>query len=128
MDVGLDSHTLIWAIDDPAKLSPTAAQLLRDPDNVLFVSVVTIWELAIKAATTKLPLSLPYRPWMDAAIAALDLRVIPITLDHTERQTTLPFHHKDPFDRLLAAQMLVERLPLLSADVIFDAYGVNRVW
>lgn len=124
----LDSHTLIWAMDDPAKLSGTAAALLRDPDILLRLSPATYWELAIKVTLGKLPLSLPYRRWMDDSILALDLLVLPVTLDHAERVTALPFHHKDPFDRMLAAQSLAEGIPLLSGDTIFDAYGVNRVW
>lgn len=61
-------------------------------------------------------------------MAELALIVLPITLDHAERQAGLPFHHRDPFDRLLAAQALVEGIPLVSDDAIFDQYGVNRIW
>lgn len=128
MEYILDSHTLIWAMDEPAKLSRTATALLQDPDILLDLSPATYWEMAIKVALGKLPLSMPYRLWMDAAITTLDLRILPITLDHSERVTVLPFHHKDPFDRMLAAQALNGGIPLLSGDVIFDAYGVNRVW
>jgi PIN domain nuclease of toxin-antitoxin system len=128
MEFILDSHTLIWAMDDPAKLSLTVASHLRDPDVILHLSPATYWEMAIKVALGMLPLSLPYRRWMDTSIVVLDLRILPISLDHTERMTSLPFHHKDPFDRMLAAQSLANGVPLLSADVVFDAYGVNRVW
>ena len=128
MEFILDSHTLIWAMDDPAKLSQRATALIRDPDILLDLSPATYWEIAIKVALRKLPLSMPYRLWMDTAIATLDLRILPITLDHSERVTVLPFHHRDPFDRMLAAQSLTTGVPLLSGDVIFDAYGVNRVW
>lgn len=65
---------------------------------------------------------------MDQAIADLDLVVLPITLDHADRQAHLPWHHRDPFDRLLAAQALVEGIPLISIDPIFDRYEVNRFW
>ena len=128
MEVILDSHTLIWAMDDPSRLSPTATALIRNPDVVLHLSPATYWEMAIKVALGKLPLSMPDRRWMNTAIATLDLRIPPISLDHTERTTLLPLHHKDPFDRMLAAQSLANGVPLLSADVVFDAYGVNRVW
>ena len=124
----LDSHTLIWAMDDPPKLSQRAAALIRDPSTLLDLTPATYWEMAVKVALKKLPLSMPYRLWMDAAIATLDLRILPITLDHSGRVTVLPFHHKDPFDRMLAAQSLTSGVPLLSADMAFDAYGVNRVW
>ena len=124
----LDSHTLIWAVDDPIKLSRTAEALILDPNNVRLLSTATYWEMAIKVALGKLPLIMPYRSWMDKAIADLRLDILPLTLNHTERITLLPFHHNDPFDRGLAAQSLLEGFPLLSRDVIFDAYGVNRVW
>jgi len=128
MDVLLDSHSLIWGLDDPAKLSPTAAAALQDPDNTLHLSVATVWEIAIKVGKRRLPLSLPFRLWIDNAIAYFDLRIIQIDLDHAERQVALSFHHRDPFDRLIAVQALVEGIPLVSADPIFDANGVNRIW
>lgn len=124
----LDSHTLIWAADDPGKLTAQAQSLILDPANDRLVSAATVWEMAIKFSLGKLPLSLPYRPWMDKVIADLVLDVLPITLDHAERQTGLPWHHRDPFDRLLAAQVLTEGIPLVSDDAIFDQYGVNRIW
>lgn len=124
----LDSHTLIWAVDDPVKLSRTAEAHILNPNNVRLLSPATYWEMAIKVTLGKLPLSMPYRPWVERAIVDLQLTVLPITLDHTDRITRLPFHHKDPFDRMLAAQSLVNGVPLLSGDVVFDAYGVNRVW
>jgi len=124
----LDSHTVIWAQDSPVKLGGAAAIALQDAESVLLLSVGTIWEIGIKVAIGKLKLSLPYRPWIERAIHDLDLLVLPLSLDHAERQTTLPFHHRDPFDRLLAAQSLVENISLISCDAIFDAYGVARIW
>jgi len=124
----LDTHTLIWSADDPSQIPSPAMTVMADPANALVVSAATLWEIAIKFARGRLSLSLPYRPWMDKAITDLALTVLPITLDHAERQSGLPFHHRDPFDRLLAAQALVEGIPLVSADAIFDQYVVNRVW
>ncbi len=124
----LDSHTLIRAVDTPSKVAPAAMQSMRNPSVERFISTATIWEIAIKFGKGNLPLSLPYRLWIDKAIADLNLDVLPITLDHAAFRTTLPFHHRDPFDRLLASQSLVEGIPLISADAVFDAYGVNRIW
>ncbi len=124
----LDSHTVIWAADDPTQLSFLAQQLIQDPSHDRLISAATIWEMAIKFGLKKLPLSLPYRQWMDKAIADLGLIALPITLDHAERHAGLPWHHRDPFDRLLAAQALMEGIPLLSADKSFDPYGVTRLW
>ena len=100
----VDAHSLIWALDDPRKLGPRAIAVLEDPANELLVSVGTIWELSIKVGLGKLSLSLPYRTWMEKALIDLALVVSPITLEIAERQMALPFRHRDPFDRLLAAQ------------------------
>ena len=99
MKLLLDSHTLIWAADDPAKLTALAQALLQDPSHDRLVSAASLWEIAIKFSLGRLPLSLPYRQWMDKAIADLGLILLPITLDHAERQASLPWHHRDPFSR-----------------------------
>jgi PIN domain nuclease of toxin-antitoxin system len=101
---------------------------LTDPAHDRLVSIATIWEIGIKVAIGKLPLSKPFRAWMDKALTDLAVSVLPVTLDHVERQTQLEFHHRDPFDRLLIAQALVEDIPLISGDAQFDAYGVKRIW
>lgn len=124
----LDSHALIWSADDPGQLSALAQGLILDPANDRLLSTATLWEIAIKFSRGKLPLSLPYRQWMSKAITDLSLVVLPITLDHAARQAGLPWHHRDPFDRLLVAQSLVEGVPLVSADATLDAYGVARLW
>lgn len=124
----LDAHSLIWALDDPSKLGSRARAVLEEPTNELVISVGTIWELSIKVGLRKLSLSLPYRQWIERAVADLCLTVSPITLEVTERQMALPFHHRDPFDRLLVAQCLLERIPIVSADAVFDEYGVTRLW
>jgi len=124
----VDAHSLIWALDNPRKLGIRATVILEDPANELIVSVGTIWELSIKVGLGKLSLSLPYRTWMEKALVDLALVVSPITLEIAERQMALPFHHRDPFDRLLAAQCLVEAIPMVSADSVFDQYGVSRTW
>ena len=94
----------------------------------LAVNVGTIWELSIQTGLGKLSLSLPYRQWVEWALADLSITVSPITLEVTERQMALPFHHRDPFDRLLVAQCLVETIPLVGADAVFDQYGITRLW
>jgi PIN domain nuclease of toxin-antitoxin system len=124
----VDSHTLIWAADDPAKLTALAQALLQDPSHDRLVSAASLWEIAIKFSLGRLPLSLPYRLWMDKAIADLGLILLPITLDHAERQASLPWHHRDPFDRLIVAQTQFEGLPVVSADAKLDIYGITRIW
>jgi PIN domain nuclease of toxin-antitoxin system len=124
----VDSHILIWAIDDPTKLSPAATTALQDPDNELLLSVGSIWEIAIKVGLEKLTLKDPFRVWMNQAIADLDLRILPITVNYADAQATLPDHHRDPFDRLIVAQALTKKIPIVSADAKFDPYGVTRLW
>jgi PIN domain nuclease of toxin-antitoxin system len=124
----LDAHCLIWAVDDPAKLGAAAVAALQDAANQLLLSAGTIWELSIKVASGKLSLSSPFPAWMTKAISDLGLTVLPITVEYANAQAGLPNHHRDPFDRLLAAQAIVERVPVVSADAIFDKYGVSRIW
>lgn len=127
MKLLLDTHTLLWAVHDPAQLGPRAVAELQDPGNELWLSAGSIWELAIKVGSKKLDLSLPYRQWISQAIADLGLTILPISVDHANVQTELLFHHRDPFDRLLVAQSLYEQIPIVSVDSQLDAYGVTRI-
>ena len=128
MRVLIDSHVLIWAVDEPARLGKGALTALQDPANDLLVSSGTVWELAIKVGLKKLTLSIPYKQWMTKAIADLSLSVLPISVDHADTQSRLSWHHRDPFDRLLAAQCMVEQISIISADSVFDLYGIARIW
>lgn len=87
-----------------------------------------MWEIAIKVGTGKLALSGPYRAWTYQALSALGASLLPITIDHADVQLGLPFHHRDPFDRLLVAQSLAEGVPVVSADAQLDRYGITRIW
>jgi PIN domain nuclease of toxin-antitoxin system len=124
----LDTHAVIWALEDPARLGSQAAITLRDKSNLILVSAVTIWELAIKVGLGKLTLNQPYRPWIERAINDLAATVLPITVEYSAAQSSLPLHHRDPFDRMLVAQALVEQIPIVSSDPTFDRYGISRVW
>jgi PIN domain nuclease of toxin-antitoxin system len=128
MKLLLDSQSLIWYVDQDHLLSPAAHAAITEPANDLLLSAATIWEIAIKVGLKKLTLSLPYSHWMTKAVADLGLSVLPITIDYAAKQTTLTWHHRDPFDRLVVAQALVENVPIVSADPQLDAYGVTRVW
>jgi PIN domain nuclease of toxin-antitoxin system len=124
----LDSHALIWALDDPSKLSRAASAELKRLENDLLLSAGTIWEIAIKVGIGGLKLSLPYRAWMNSAIVDLGLHLLPVSIEYAELQSTLPLHHRDPFDRLIVAQALFENVPIVSADAQLDAYGIQRIW
>lgn len=124
----IDTHTLIWAMDDPSKLSGLATTALQDPANDLLLSAATVWDMAIKFGQGKLRLSLSYRTWMEKAIADLGLAILPVTIEYAEQQAQLPTYHKDPFDRLIIAQAMIENIPVVCDDAAFDAYGISRVW
>jgi PIN domain nuclease of toxin-antitoxin system len=128
MRVLIDSHALIWYVDQDHLLSPAAHNAITDPGNELFVGAGTVWEIAIKVGLTKLALSLPFRQWMTAAIADLGVAILPVTVDYADVQARLPRHHGDPFDRLLVAQALVESMAIVSTDATLDLYGISRVW
>ncbi|MEX0711360.1 MAG: type II toxin-antitoxin system VapC family toxin [Pirellulales bacterium] len=128
MRILLDSHTLLWAVDDPTRLGAQAVVALRDPANELLLSAATIWEIAIKVGLKKLKLSMAYRQWMLRAMADLKVGVLPITVEYADVQAMLPNYHRDPFDRLIAAQAQVENVALVSADPVFEQYGISRLW
>ena len=117
----IDTHAVIWAVDDPAKLSSPAAKAIENPSNELLVSAGTIWEVSIKVGLGKLSLSMPFRQWRRRSPTS-------INVEYADVQAALPRHHGDPFDRLLAAQAKVEDVSLVSADEVFDLYGVKRIW
>jgi len=128
MNVLLDSHALIWSVDDPARLGSRAASILEDPDNILHVSMASVWELGIKAGKGRLGLSMPFREWITKAIHQMDIQLLPITLPHVSGLAGLPALHGDPFDRMLAAQCLAEGWPIVSADSVLDGYAIMRIW
>ena len=103
-----DSHTVIWWVDQHGFLSPAAHAAIANPNNELFVSAATIWEIGIKVGIGKLTLSRPYRDWMNPSIADLRATTLPVSVEYTQVQINLPQHHGDPFDRLLVAQALSE--------------------
>jgi PIN domain nuclease of toxin-antitoxin system len=126
----LDTHSLIWFALDDLRLSATARALIEDPNNKIMVSVVTFWEVAIKVSIGKLPLNRSYEDFVDECLKPHMFQLMPIEPAHTTRLAALPFPtgHKDPFDRLLIAQSLVEGIPIISVDAAFDAYPVQRIW
>lgn len=124
----LDTHAVIWAVEQPAQLSASVRSVLEDASNQLLISAATVWEIAIKVGLGKLSLSMPYREWMNRVIADLGATLLPITIEYAGVQAILPIHHRDPFDRMLIAQARVENVPFVSNDNAFDQYGISRLW
>lgn len=128
MRVLLDTHTFLWFITDDAHLSPLARTTLEDAATERFLSVASLWEIAVKIAIGKLALRQPFAPYIPEQVRRNGITLLPIEIAHLAQITTLPPHHRDPFDRLLIAQAMVEHLPILGADQAFDAYPISRLW
>ncbi len=126
----LDTHATYWYIEGAPQLSTAAQTWIQDASNDVFLSPASYWEMAIKISLGKWRLNRPYEEFLDLALNQYGFQVLPILPAHTARLIGLPFppNHKDPFDRLLVAQALVEQIPIVSADSALDAYGVNRLW
>ncbi len=124
----LDTHAFLWFVLGDSQLSSTALFLILDPANTKLVSPASYWEIAIKISVRKYTLHEPYEAFMQRGIFGNGFVVLPIEPRHTAVLTTLPFHHRDPFDRLLVAQAMVEKIPILSNDPAFDAYPITRLW
>jgi PIN domain nuclease of toxin-antitoxin system len=120
----LDTHVLIWLLAGSPDLSQHVLDILSDPRHAVSVSVASAWEMAIKVGLGKLELPPDVRHWLPGELAAADLSVLPVTLEHALGVERLPRHHADPFDRLLIAQARAGGHTLVSADRIFDRYDV----
>lgn len=128
MNLLLDTHTLLWFLKDDPSLSAAAKSLIVDPGHRKFVSVASCWEIAIKATRGKLGLTEPCGVLLGRELPRNGFDLLTVELRHATHVEMLPEHHKDPFDRLLASQSLLEGMPLVSIDAQLDPYGVNRLW
>lgn len=124
----LDTHTLLWFMADDPKLSAAAKTALVDPGNERWLSPISLVEIALKVRLGKLKLSASFGTLFPAQLTLNRINLLPIEARHVEPLTTLPMHHKDPFDRLIAATALIEPLRLVSVDAVFDTYGLTRLW
>ena len=124
----LDTHTFLWWVDGGTRLTPKARAAIARAGNECLVSVATAWEIAIKQSIGKVTLQTPLERFLPQQLAINGFVLLGIDLRHTTRVATLPFHHRDPFDRLLAAQAIEETLTVVSADAMFGKYGVARIW
>jgi len=122
----LDTHTLIWFVMGDSRISVSVRSQIENNDNLL--SVASVWEMAIKHSIGKLNFGMAFAEFIEQQIIINGIELLPITIDHIAVVSTLPLHHRDPFDRLLIAQAITENIPMLSADKIFDAYPIRRLW
>lgn len=124
----LDTHAWLWFVLGDPQLSATAKDHILDPSNTHFISPASYWEVSIKISLGKCTLHTPYAAFMRQAITSNSFRYLHISPRHTERVSTLPFHHRDPFDRLLIAQAMVEGMVIVSHNGNLAPYGVPVIW
>lgn len=124
----IDTHALLWFINGDDRLSASARALITDTRNERYLSTGSLWEMAIKVGLGKLDLDMTFEELFRDHIEANDIAMFTIKQEHLDVYTGLPFHHKDPFDRLIIAQGLAEGLPILTHDGIFPSYGVEVQW
>ncbi len=127
MRVLLDTHALIWHFADSDSLSPSAKNIINNPQNKLFISAVSIWELSIKISLGKLELAAPVREVIGGYVKTGTV-LLSMTPEHAMSAESLPWHHRDPFDRMLIAQARREDLTLLTQDDRIRQYDVLHIW
>lgn len=128
MKILLDTHAMLWLVTGHRRLSKKAKSIFLDGGNTLLLSAVSGFEIAVKYSLGKLELSEEPASFIQKRIQANALTVLPLRMEHAGRLASLPFHHRDPFDRLLVAQAMIEQVPILSADRALSAYDIERVW
>lgn len=124
----LDTHVFLWWISDSSNLTAAARLAIADADNVCYLSMASCWEMAIKSSLGKLKLARPVERFVSEQLGANNFTLLNIELRHTAKVEKLPFHHRDPFGRLLIAQAITEKLIIVAADSAFSDYGVKLLW
>ena len=124
----LDTHAFLWWTADAKDLSSRARKAIGAADSECWLSVASVWELSIKLSLGKLQLAQPLKRFVPEQLAANRIRLLPLALSHAVLVADLPWHHRDPFDRLLVAQATVEGLTLVTRDKELSAYGVSTLW
>lgn len=127
MKVLLDTHAAIWFLEGDDRLNKAARITIESPENQRFLSIASYWEIAIKSSIGKLKIAKPLHE-IYQAVTDNDIMILPIVPEHTLAVSNLPFHHKDPFDRMIIAQALVEGMSVISKDQQFAQYPVSTIW
>jgi len=124
----LDTHVLLWYYLDDPQLSATARAAIQNPENSIFISAASHWEIAIKLSIGKYTLHAPFGTFIQEAVYDNGFRFLPFEPQHSAAMIGLPFHHRDPFDRFIVAQAVVEDMPIVSVDAILNNYPIRRLW
>ncbi|GAB4303314.1 MAG: type II toxin-antitoxin system VapC family toxin [Geminocystis sp.] len=124
----LDTHAFIWWNLTPEKLSLNGLSLIEDKENIFYLSIASVWEMQIKISINKLHFDNPLSQIITKQRNINNLQILSIELEHIWELKNLPLHHKDPFDRILIAQAIIEKIPILTIDSIFQNYSINTIW
>lgn len=128
MKLLLDTHTFLWFIGGNTNLSNTARNAIEDTSNQRFISIATLWEISIKVSIGKLKIGFAFTELVEQEVYGNAIEILEISSEHLDELVKLPFHHKDPFDRLIIAQSLVEDATLISKDAAFQSYPIKLLW
>ncbi len=128
MEYLLDTHALLWIVTDDNQLSNKVREIFLDEQNEIYISIASLWEIAIKVSLNRLELGQPLTDFYYKHIIGNKIRLLDIKVEHLVVLETLEFHHRDPFDRMIICQSIVEKIPILSNDKIFSKYLVKRIW
>lgn len=124
----LDTHTFIWFIQGDNQLSSVAKQLITDLNNDIFLSSVSLWEIAIKTSLNKINLYKPFSALFPNQLVINDINLMPIDYDALNYLVNLPYYHRDPFDRLIISQAITKNIPIITTDSMFANYPVQQIW
>ncbi|WPF90062.1 type II toxin-antitoxin system VapC family toxin [Cyanobacterium aponinum AL20118] len=128
MKILLDTHAFIWWNLTPEKLSLNGLNLIEDKKNIIYLSIASVWEMQIKISINKLHFDNPLSQIITKQRNINNFQILSIELEHIWELKNLPLHHKDPFDRILIAQAIIEKIPILTIDSIFQNYSINTIW
>jgi len=124
----LDTHAFLWFIEGSDELSKEAKRQIEDSENVRFLSMASLWEMAIKVSIGKLEVPLPFTRLVREHVEGNAIKHLPVKAEHLDAQRALPFHHHGPLDRLMIAQAQVEDLSVVSKDEAFEKYDIDLLW
>jgi len=124
----LDTHSLIWFLAGDERLSLNARKIIENEENIIFISIASLWEISIKSSLGKLELIKPFEILFPQQLQENEIEIIGIKVEHLIVLSKLPFHHRDPFDRLIIAQAMVENVAIISKDSLFALYEVQLLW
>jgi PIN domain nuclease of toxin-antitoxin system len=124
----LDTHTFLWAVLNDQRLSDAAREVWTTEGDELYLSVASVWEVAIKVSLGKLSIDRPLEQYFREELNDNGVQLLPLRIRDAAKVVDLPFHHRDPFDRLIIAQALEDGIPIISVDSMLDSYGVKRIW